>query len=206
MKKYKHIVFDVDGTLVDNSSACLVGLQKMLREHRGEDRSLEELVFALGIPSTETMAILGFDDPLEGQALWHQALEGADPPLFPGMRETLDALHAKGFHLGVATSRYHSELDADLVHHKLNGVFDFAVCSDDCESHKPQPGPLLKYMEWAKIPPEALLYIGDSRYDSLCAQAAGVDFALACWGALDHSISADFYPRSSEELLSILAD
>lgn len=201
---YKHIVFDVDGTLVDNSHACLLGLQKMLREHRGEDRPLEELVFALGIPSTETMTILGFDDPMEGQALWHQALEGADPPLFSGMREILDTLQAKGFHLGVATSRYHSELDADLVHHKLNGVFDFAVCSDDCESHKPQPGPLLKYMEWAEISPDALLYIGDSRYDSLCAQGAGVDFALAGWGALDHSIPAKFCPKTPGDLLPLL--
>lgn len=202
---YKHIVFDVDGTLEDNSIICLLGLQKMLLVHRGEDRPLDELVFALGIPSTETMTILGFEDPLEGQRLWHDAIADCDiPPIFSGMLGTLEAIRQGGYHLGVATSRYHSELDQDLAQRGLTGLFEFAVCSDDCETHKPQPGPLLKYMEWAGLSPAELLYIGDSKYDSLCAQAAGVDFALAGWGTLDSSIPAKFHPQAPGDLLPIL--
>lgn len=47
--KFKHIVFDVDGTLIDSETAVLKSLQKTLQEE-GIKKSLEELKFALGIP------------------------------------------------------------------------------------------------------------------------------------------------------------
>ena len=57
------------------------------------------------------------------------------------------------------------------------------MCADDTVEHKPASGPLLKYMELSGAEKEEILYIGDSVYDSKCAENAGVDFALAVWGS-----------------------
>lgn len=46
---YKHIVFDIDGTLINNEKAILHSLQDVLRERMGEEFSFEQLKFALGI-------------------------------------------------------------------------------------------------------------------------------------------------------------
>ena len=48
--KYQHIVFDVDGTLVDNAYAILRSLQETIREFTGKTYPMEELTFCLGIP------------------------------------------------------------------------------------------------------------------------------------------------------------
>ena len=37
-----------------------------------------------------------------------------------------------------------------------------------------------------------MLYIGDSKYDSKCAENAGIDFALAVWGSHNKHIKADY--------------
>ena len=47
--RYHHIVFDVDGTLLDTEEAILQSFQKTLREHAGIEKELSELSFCLGI-------------------------------------------------------------------------------------------------------------------------------------------------------------
>lgn len=53
--KYKQIVFDIDGTLVDNEKAIIYSLQEALREETGKQYSYEELTFALGIPGEDAL-------------------------------------------------------------------------------------------------------------------------------------------------------
>ena len=45
MAKYKHLVFDIDGTLVDNEHAVLLTWQETLEELLGKKYELEELGF-----------------------------------------------------------------------------------------------------------------------------------------------------------------
>lgn len=47
--KYKHILFDIDGTLVDNESAVINTWQQTLEELLGKHFEKEELGFVLGI-------------------------------------------------------------------------------------------------------------------------------------------------------------
>lgn len=47
--KYKHIVFDIDGTLIDTEYAVLHSLQETIRVLSGREIPCSELKFALGI-------------------------------------------------------------------------------------------------------------------------------------------------------------
>ncbi|MBQ4088370.1 MAG: HAD hydrolase-like protein, partial [Clostridia bacterium] len=78
------------------------------------------------------------------------------------------------------------------------------VCADHTEKHKPEPEPLLKYMELTGAKPDEVLYIGDSKYDEMCAHAAGVDFALATWGATDLTLPAEWKPAEPMEIANIV--
>ena len=46
--KYSHIIFDVDGTLLDTARCILVSLQDALKETDGLSVEYDDLVFALG--------------------------------------------------------------------------------------------------------------------------------------------------------------
>ena len=55
MKKYTHLVFDIDGTLIDSAPVNMQSLQETLKDLRGEVIPLEDLVFSFGIPGVATM-------------------------------------------------------------------------------------------------------------------------------------------------------
>ena len=59
--KYKHILFDVDGTLVDNESAVINTWQQTIEELLGKHFEKKELDFVLGIPGVTTMQKLGLE-------------------------------------------------------------------------------------------------------------------------------------------------
>ena len=65
MKKYSHLVFDIDGTMINSLPVHMVSLKKTLRELTGKEYTDEELKFTFGIPGDATMRQLGL--PLSGE-------------------------------------------------------------------------------------------------------------------------------------------
>ena len=59
--KYKQIVFDIDGTLIDNEKSIIYSLQDTLLKETGKQFSYEQLTFALGIPGEDTLERLAVE-------------------------------------------------------------------------------------------------------------------------------------------------
>ncbi|MCI8946794.1 MAG: HAD family hydrolase [Lachnospiraceae bacterium] len=199
---YKHIIFDIDGTLLDTEYSVLHSLQKTLKELHGKDMACEDLTFALGIPGKEALEKLGITDIPHTLQVWVRYLQEFNHTVcfFDGIEQVLDTLSRNGFHLGIVTSQLKSHYQNDFGKRPSAGYFETVVCADDTDRHKPSPAPLLHYMQQTKAAPEEVLYIGDSRYDMECARAAHVDFALAVWGSRGR-IHADCELHTMEELL-----
>lgn len=103
--------------------------------------------------------------------------------IFDGIEDLLIILHGRSIQTGIVTSKTREELKDDFLPFGLMDYLPFAVCADDTQKHKPNPEPLLRFMEIAGADPCKSLYIGDTIYDWQCAKAAGVPFGLALWGA-----------------------
>lgn len=189
MKTYKHLVFDIDGTIIDSADINMISLQEAVKELRGETMPLEDLYFSFGIPGIRAMEILGFPDPAEALRVWlrHYAAcsERLGMPLFPGMREVLEKLHREGVSLGIITSKLREEYDDHFGRRGLLELFPCAVTASDTPKGKPYPDPMLEYLRRTGVSPEEVIYFGDTAYDMDCARAAGVDQALVLWGCLN---------------------
>lgn len=181
----KHIVFDVDGTLIDTEQALLHSLRDTMQEITGKQYPLSELTFAMGIPSVECMQALQVRDIPGAIALWDKksAEYSTMVQVFSGIRQVLEALTDKGCHLGIVTSRSRQEFQDVVPALGIDRYFPVIICADDTQSHKPEPEPLLKYAELTGAELGDMVYIGDSPYDKACADSAGVAFYLAAWGA-----------------------
>lgn len=203
---YTHLIFDLDGTLIDTEQPILKTWQAALKEYHYY-YSLDELKAVLGITTQRALQKLGVAVDNDFEARWVDLYQNfaREAVFFPGTEEMLRTLKAQGRTLGIVTSRSREEYDRYFSAFHLETLFDWIVCADDTARHKPDPDPLYKYASLARADFLSCIYIGDMPTDIACAGRAGVASGLAAWN--DSGVlcrDADFIFRSPEELLELL--
>ena len=204
MSGFKHVIFDVDGTLADTDDISQRALQDLLFEVTGEEEDLADLAFTRGIPGDEALAKLGIVDKAALTRWDELAREHADEvKLYYGVREMLEELRASGKVMGVVSSRRRDEYEAVITPLGIDEYFENMVLAEDTERHKPEPDPLLEYLRRAGAKPEETIYVGDTAHDSKAAQEAGVSFLFAGWGAASYVEQASYWVHAPSEVLLI---
>ena len=95
--------------------------------------------------------------------------------LFKRAPETLTALKKAGFKLGLL-SDFPPEIKLDYL--GIPGIWDVTLCSERCGALKPHPLPFTELAAAMSLPPEKILYVGNSRsYDVAGANRAGMKTA-----------------------------
>ena len=204
---YNCIIFDIDGTILDTEVAILSSLQKLLFEELNKYFSFEQLRFALGIPGEVTLSKLGITNLIESNQKWNRYFKDYlyHIKVFDGIEDTLNKLNEIGNSIGIVTSKTKSEYLDDFVPFGLANYFSIVVCADDTEKHKPDPEPILKFIERSRADKSKTIYIGDTKYDMECAFNAGVDFALALWGAKSSiGINANYILEDPKQILELI--
>lgn len=206
MPSFDAIALDVDGTLLDSTEMSVQILYQTLRA-AGMDITMADLHFAhhatdvqvwnhfgLGHRERELLAIM--------QRVEKPLLNTQHP--FPGAVELLHSLRAEGLTLALVSNRTDAQFTDDPVLSALIPLADFWISCETVGVGKPDPAPLLHFLEKAQCTPERALLLGDSPSDGDAAHAAGMPFALALWGALDADIPADYRLEKPEDLLALL--
>lgn len=204
---YNCIVFDIDGTLLDTEIAVISSLQRLVFEELNKNLSFDELRFALGIPGEAALKKLGITNTFDCNARWNKYSKEYfhHVKVFDDIKDTLIELNEIGILIGIVTSRTKEEFQNDFVPFELNNYFKFVICADDTEKHKPDPDPILKFIELSGANKTKTIYIGDTKYDMDCAFGAGIDFALALWGAKSSKgINANYIFENPKQLLELI--
>lgn len=205
---YKHIIFDIDGTMLDSAYADLTALQRVLSEFLNRDYPISELRFALGIPGEVVLKQLGVKDVSMADQRWNSYMKelAHTMKLFDGIKELLLELKGRGVELGIITSKNRKEFHCDFTPFGLDAYFNTIITVEDSKAPKPSAEPMLAYLNKTGADPQEVLYIGDTCYDWECATNAGVDFGVAMWGC--HSaeqIHATHYFETPKDVLHILS-
>ncbi len=178
----KAVVFDLDGTLIDSIPLVLRAFIHALEPFRPE-LTEADIFMRLGGPPERTMAeLVGDDEARVMEALRRLETFGfANAHLvqpFPGMRDMLVELRARGLKIAVWTGRDRTTTEAILRIHELAGFFNAVICGDDLPTHKPHPGGLEEIFTTLSVSAGQAFLVGDADADVLGGSAAGVDTLL----------------------------
>jgi phosphoglycolate phosphatase len=189
--KAQACILDLDGTLVDTLGDFVAVLGRVLNELglAAAPRAFVERTVGQGSEHLirTTLAHVGGDARLYETA-WtsyqahYAALNGNHAEVYPGVREGLVRLRARGLPLAVLTNKP-AAFARELLRRKgLFDHFDFVFGGDDFERKKPDPLPLLKTCEALGTRPGQTWMVGDSRNDAQAADAAGCPLVLVSYG------------------------
>ena len=105
--------------------------------------------------------------------------------LYPGMGQLLDSLADRGIPMAVLTNKPHTA--ALKCAEELLGQWTFAVVQGQEKGFpiKPDPSGALRIAKTLNVPPQEVLYVGDSAVDMETARSAGMIAAGVLWGYRD---------------------
>lgn len=207
-KRYKAVIYDIDGTLLNTFDMNMYPLIRIIQEELGETWTLDQVRPFYAQPGLKTMKDLGIQDIEKTYARWVAYVNayetGAAP--FEGIVRVLERFHMAGIRQAVVSSKMRGQYEIDVVKQGLASYMETAVLEEDTERHKPDPEPILECLRRMKLDPKDVIYIGDAESDLIAAQNAGIDFGLACWGncMFGSAEKADYLFLRPEDMLILI--
>jgi phosphoglycolate phosphatase len=194
-------LFDCDGTLVDSQANICRAMEEAFATADLAPPPRTAIRRVVGLSLAEVMRALLPDGGHEAQRAMVQGYRDAyqrlhataaldAEPLFEGVADTLAALHADGWLLGVATGKSDRGLARVLAHHGLADLF-VTLQTADRHPSKPDPAMAIAGMAQAGVAPHRTAMIGDTSFDMAMARAAGMVAVSVAWGYHTTSELAD---------------
>lgn len=185
--KYKLVIFDLDGTLIDAYAAIAAGINQMLQSlgypqqkpeviKRKVGRGVEKLIE----PFIEKK---DYQRAVEVYLKSQETLLPKMTKLLPGAKEVLKELKERGCQLAVASNRPSSFSEPLLKHLKIAQYFSLVLCADKINSYKPNPKILSLILKKLNIPPEETVYVGDMALDAETGKNAKVKTIIVLTGS-----------------------
>ena len=186
--RYRLVVFDFDGTLVDSARCITISLERALADC-GCPCDATVIGGQIGLPLhtiLRTAAPGIADDAIEEVvAAYRQHYARLEHELiaaFPGAHDTLSALREAGIALAIATNKLTMRAEVTVERLGLRPLFTAIVGADEARHPKPHPEILQRVLALAGCAPEEALMVGDTVWDVEMAARAGVASCAVTWG------------------------
>lgn len=187
LKKYRHLIWDWNGTLLDDAWLCREIMNQQLSRRGLPILSVARYEEIFDFPVEKYYRAVGFDWSRESfqEAGTEFILEYEKRKLActlqPGGKTLLADLAARGWSQAVLSAYSHPTLEEFLGHFGVRQHFrSVAGSRDHYAAGKVEQG--LKMLEELHVTPGETLLIGDTTHDAEVAQAMGVDCVLVPCG------------------------
>lgn len=187
MPAWKCVLWDWNGTLLDDVSPALSVMNRMLSRRGLPALSLEAYRDVFTFPVRDYYVAAGLDlsqEPFEALAVeWTQLYHALYPGcgLFPQARAVLEGLRAQGIPLAIVSASHQEALERQVEGQGLGGVFQALLGISDIYAGS-KAGLAREYLAAQGIPPEQALLVGDTLHDWEVAQEAGCPCVLTAQG------------------------
>ena len=190
--KYKCLIFDLDGTLLDSLQGILDAANLSFKElGYNIERTFEEGKHFIGAGAIEfaRRAMKGTNIPLEKEPellerflINYQRIQAEETKPFKGLNKLLKELEAKGFYLTIASNKPQILLEPIVKQSFPDIHFKVALGQRINKPEKPDPFIIFEIMKACNVEADECVYIGDSEYDYKTAHNAGIDCIICRYG------------------------
>jgi phosphoglycolate phosphatase len=211
--KFRHVVLDLDGTLVDTMDDLAAAVNVALA--------------ALDLPPQDVRTLLGYvgngarvlmeralgvehgaklESALDVFMPWYREHLLDHAAVYPGLRAVLDTLAAEGVVFSVLTNKPEDMSAKVLRGFDLDALCPRLIGGDTLPVRKPDPTGLLQLIEAVGIPASETLMVGDSPIDVETGKNAKTGTCAVFWGFNGDAAlgaGADAEIAVPEELLSV---
>lgn len=210
--KYTHILFDLDGTLVDTNELILQSFEYTLGQFFPGRYTRHDVLPYMGEPLVKQFSRWAEAEqvPQMVDVYRKHNVEHHDRlvAIFPHVKEVLTELKDSGIKMAVVTNKMRLTADMGLRLFDLDPLIDVLVTIENTTKHKPDPEPLLFAMDKLGAESRKTLMVGDSPYDIMAGKAVGTATCGVAWslrgreGLLLHK--PDYLIDDMNELLEIV--
>lgn len=187
MQKYRHIIWDWNGTLWADTWLCVEINNHMLQRRNLPEISVDTYRDKLCFPVDQYYCQLGFDyaaDPyhkLAEEFIAEYEARRFECALQGGARELIASLQEQGIQQAVLSAYQQDALLQAVSYFELSPFFDDIIGLNDIyAAGKVENG--LHYIAGLGTAPEEVLFIGDTVHDYEVAEAMGVQSVLVACG------------------------
>ncbi len=189
MKSTAHIIFDLDGTLIDSAPAILSSFRAAF-ESAGRSPARPITAEIIGPPLRETLTILAdssdpnlIEELAAGFAAIYDTTGVRETETYPGVADALQSLLAQGKTLYIATNKRIAPTLKILEYVGWDKLFRGVYALDSFEPRLPDKTTLLtRLLAIEGLNPKECIYIGDRAEDGHAARSNQLPFMAVTWG------------------------
>lgn len=187
--KYKTLIFDLDGTLLNTLDDLALSVNYAMRECGFCERTLDEVRRFIGngvevlihraVPTTATEE--EYKNALEIFKAYYKKNSRKNTTPYPGVIDLLAQLKGDGYNLAIVSNKVDFAVK-DLRDEFFMGLIDVAIGDSDATRTKPEPDMVYKAVEELGVDIKECIYIGDTDVDIETAKNSGMDCISVSWG------------------------
>lgn len=215
MSKYKSIIWDMDGTLLDTLDDLTDSVNEALKEFQLPARTRSEIrsyvgngvlrLLELSVPNGKEHP--QFEDIFSFfKSRYVLNCRNKTKP-YDGLEKLLFELKSKRYRMAIVSNKIDSAVK-ELSELYFNDSIDVAIGDSEGHRRKPFPDNLLEAMLLMEANKESTVYIGDTEVDIATAENSGIDYICVSWGFRNkkelQASGAKLIVDTPEELASVL--
>ena len=189
MRRYKAVIFDLDGTLLDTLTDLAEGTNYALRINGFPERTLDEIRRFVGngarklieraVPDGQVEAAL--EKVRQDFNVYYKIHCKDHTGPYPGIMEMLQELVEQGYSLGVVSNKPDFAVQ-ELIPEYFPGIFASVSGERQGVAKKPAPDLIREAMKNLQADRSNAVYVGDSEVDLEAAANAGIPCISVAWG------------------------
>ena len=214
--KYKAVVFDLDGTLLNTLDDLRDIVNHTMRKFGYPERTLDEVrafvgngvakLLELSLPDGRNTP--GFDGILKYCRGYYDIHPGDGTKPYDGVCEVIERFQSAGLKVAVVSNKIHAA--SVLLCKKFFPTVDTVCGERESEGikRKPAPDSVFAAARDMGVDISECIYVGDSEVDIATAHNAGIKCVSVLWGFRDREVletaGADFFAENTDELFEII--